>query len=235
MLRLAGLCLLFLAIAVPAVAEKLAKTKDGPPPPFAVEALGKAGKVNEDFDAWKKHITAFDKDRLERLPDAVARGLDEAKANAKPKDLAYVKGLLAAGTLTLTPDTLAKAYRCRTIKVGGPIHSAILYGWFECRIRKMPDGRLFFEKTNGSQRMTGYLYPMDRSKWVLLAAPNENHSGPARDYSGPKGGITDPQKQDQVGVMEWLQDGRYRIVFPYPVLESTFDILELECACSMGE
>ena len=235
MLRLFGFCLLFLALAFPASAEKLARTKDGPPPPFAVEALGKAKESKPDYDAWKNHITAFDKDRLSRMAEAIGKGLDEAKANATPKDLAYVKRLLGADTLTLSADTLAKQYRCRTIKVGGPIGSAIIYGWFKCSVKKMPDGRLFFEKTTGSQRMTGYLYPMSKSKWVLLAAPNKDHSGPARAYSGPKGGIADPQLQDRVGVVEWLQDGRYRIVFPYPVLESTFDIVEMECACSLGD
>ncbi len=237
MLRILGLGLLFLAVAFPAAAEKLAKTKDGPPPPFAVEELQarEAQRQPADFDLWKKHVTTFDKDRLSRMAEAIGQGLDEAKANADPKDLAHVKAILGADTLTLTPDTLVKAYRCRTIKVGGPIGSAIIYGWFKCNIAKMPDGRLFFEKTTGSQRMTGYLYPMSDTKWVLLAAPNKDHSGPARDYSGPKGGITDPQMQDRVGVVEWLQNGRYRIVFPYPVLESTFDIVEMECACSMGE
>lgn len=236
MLRIAGLhhllpALLLLVVAFPAAAEKLARTKDAPPPPFAVERLGagKAGAEKQpDFDEWKKHITAFDLDRLARLPEAIGKGLDEAKANANPKDLAYVKALVGADTLTLTADTLAKAYRCRTIKVGGPFASTVIYGWFKCDIRKMPDGRLFFEKTTGSQRITGYLYPMDASKWVLLAAPNQDHSGTPRDYSGPKGGIADPQLRDQVGVVEWLQNGRTRITFPYPVLESTFDIVEME-------
>ena len=228
MLRLAGLCLLFLAIAFPAAAEKLAKTKDGPPPPFAVEALGKAKKSKPDYDAWKKHITAFDKDRLSRMAEAIGQGLDEAKVRAAPQDLTHVKALLGEDTRTLPANMLVRDYRCRTVKVGGPIGSAVIYGWFECGVKKMPDGRLFFEKTSGSQRMTGYLYPMTDTKWVLLAAPNKDHSGPARDYSGPEGGITDPQMQDRVGVVEWLQDGRYRIVFPYPILESTFDIVEMD-------
>lgn len=235
--RLLGLGLLFLAVAFPAAAGKLAKTKDAPPPPFAEDELQarKTPREQADFDAWKKHITAFDKDRLARMAEAIGQGLDEAKANADPKDLAHVKALLGADTLTLPADMLVRDYRCRTIKVGGPIGSAIVYGWFKCDIVRTPDGRLFFEKTTGSQRMTGYLYPMSETKWVLLAAPNKDHSGPARDYSGPEGGITDPQMQDRPGVVEWLQDGRYRIVFPYPVLESTFDIIEMECACSMGE
>ena len=57
MLRILGLGLLFLAVAFPAAAEKLAKTKDGPPPPFAVEELQarEAQRQQADFDLWKKH------------------------------------------------------------------------------------------------------------------------------------------------------------------------------------
>ena len=76
--------------------------------------------------------------------------------------------------------------------------------------------------------MSGFLYERDEKSWVLLAAPNEGHSGPIRAYSGPEGGITDPQLQDEPGILEALADGRLRIFFPWPVLESTFNVLELK-------
>ena len=68
----------------------------------------------------------------------------------------------------------------------------------------------------------------DEKTWVLLAAPNEGHSGPIRAYSGPEGGIADPQLMDEPAIAALLEDGRARIVFPWPELESTFNVLEMK-------
>ncbi len=124
------------------------------------------------------------------------------------------------------PEKLKGRWNCRTIKAGGPFAGFVVYGWFRCEIVEK-DGRLFFEKLTGSQRQSGFFYPHDEKTWVLLAAPNEGHSGPLRAYSGPAGGITDPQMIDQPAVAALLEDGRARIVFPWPALESTFNVLEM--------
>jgi len=87
---------------------------------------------------------------------------------------------------------------------------------------------VFYEKTTGSQRQSGFIYKRDQKTALLLAAPNQDHAGSLRPYSGPKGGITDPQLQDELGILAQLKDGRLRIVFPYPVLESTYNVLELK-------
>ncbi|MDP2123603.1 MAG: DUF4893 domain-containing protein [Parvibaculum sp.] len=177
---------------------------------------------------WEDKITDFDRDRLARLDEAVAKGMEMAAAEPFPAgDYADLVNIMQAEAVSVTDASLRGNWRCRTIKAGGPYLSFVVYGWFSCRITARDDG-LFFEKLSGSQRQTGYLYPRDATSWVLLAAPNQDHSGAPRPYSGPEGGITDPQLQDEPGILEPLADGRLRIFFPWPVLESTFNVLELK-------
>lgn len=177
---------------------------------------------------WQKHITAFDLDRLARYDAAIAAGTMEAELEKEPTgSVADLLNVMQAETVPVTLKKLKGKYKCRTIKAGGPFAGLIVYGWFNCQITLKKDG-VFFEKTSGSQRQSGFIYKRDEKSALLLAAPNQDHSGPIRAYSGPKGGITDPQLQDELGVLSQLKDGRLRIVFPYPVLESTYNVLELK-------
>lgn len=186
-------------------------------PALAVEALD-----------WRSHATPHDLDRLDRYEDAVTKGMMESRvAGEENGSYNELVGVMEAETVAADPEKLKGDWNCRTIKAGGPFAGFVVYGWFRCEIRER-EGRLFFEKLSGSQRMSGYLYPRDEKSWVLLATPNEGHSGPIRDYSGPEGGVTDPQLVDEPAIVSLLKDGRARVVFPWPELESTFNVLEME-------
>lgn len=176
---------------------------------------------------WRSQATELDRDKLDRYEDAVTKGMMESRV-AGEEHGAYNE-LTSIMEGTLAPADAAKLkgqWNCRTIKAGGPFAGFVVYGWFRCEVVEK-DGRLFFEKLTGSQRMSGFLYERDEKSWVLLAAPNEGHSGPIRAYSGPEGGITDPQLMDEPAIAALLEDGRARIVFPWPELESTFNVLEM--------
>ncbi|MEX0838504.1 MAG: DUF4893 domain-containing protein [Parvibaculum sp.] len=178
-------------------------------------------------DDWEAHVTAHDRDRLTRYEDAVTKGMMESRvAGQEHGTYNALVSVMEATLASADPDKLKGQWNCRTIKAGGPFVGFVVYGWFRCEIVEKDD-RLFFEKLTGSQRQSGFLYPRDEKTWVLLAAPNEDHSGPIRDYSGPEGGVTDPQMIDQPAVAALLVDGRARIVFPWPALESTFNVLEM--------
>lgn len=176
---------------------------------------------------WRSQATELDRGKLDRYEDAVTKGMMESRV-AGEEHGAYNE-LTSIMEGTLAPADAAKLngqWNCRTIKAGGPFAGFVVYGWFRCEVVEK-DGRLFFEKLTGSQRMSGFLYERDEKSWVLLAAPNEGHSGPIRAYSGPEGGITDPQLMDEPAIAALLEDGRARIVFPWPELESTFNVLEM--------
>ncbi len=176
---------------------------------------------------WRSQATPHDLDRLERYEDAVTKGMMESRvAGEEHGTYNELVSVMEEETVAADPEELKGQWNCRTIKAGGPFAGFVVYGWFRCEVVEKDD-RLFFEKLSGSQRQSGYLYPRDDKSWVLLAAPNEGHSGPIREYSGPEGGVTDPQLIDEPAVVSLLKDGRARIVFPWPELESTFNVLEM--------
>ena len=88
------------------------------------------------------------------------------------------------------------------------------------------DAFLFFEKRSGSQRMSGRLYQNDALSRILLAAPTYNDA-PQRPYMSEADESTNPQIQNAVGVLNQLEDGRLRILFPWPALEASYTVLEL--------
>ena len=177
---------------------------------------------------WKSQETPHDFDRLDRYEDAVTKGMMESRvAGEENGSYNELVSVMEEETVEADPEKLKGQWNCRTIKAGGPFAGFVVYGWFRCEIRER-EGRLFFEKLSGSQRVSGYLYPRDEKSWVLLATPNEGRSGPIRDYSGPEGGVTDPQLVDEPAIVSLLKAGRARVVFPWPELESTFNVLEME-------
>ncbi|WOF75958.1 DUF4893 domain-containing protein [Parvibaculaceae bacterium PLY_AMNH_Bact1] len=175
---------------------------------------------------WTNVVTEFDRDRLARLDEAVALGTEESYgASATIRERAAFHKVMDAETNPVNDADLLGWWACRTIKVGGKFSGLVVYSWFDCKV-SVRDGFLFFEKRSGSQRLSGRLYQDGPDRRVLLAAPTYNDE-PQRTYSGPEGGITDPQRQDKAGILSQLEDGRLRVVFPWSVLESTYDVLEL--------
>lgn len=207
-MRLAALAALVSLIALPALA-------DG------------QGETSTPLD-WRTQVTETDRDKLDRYEDAMTKGMMESRVAGEEHGTYNELTSIMEGTLApADPEKLKGQWNCRTIKAGGPFAGFVVYGWFRCDVVEK-DGRLFFEKLTGSQRMSGFLYERDEKTWVLLAAPNEGHSGSIRDYSGPEGGVTDPQLMDEPAIAALLEDGRARIVFPWPELESTFNVLEMK-------
>lgn len=202
---------------------------------FAVSACTSAESASSpapqavgNMAAWQKVITDFDRERLARYDAAVATGTMEASIAKEPAgDMAELLNVMEAETIPIDLPAMAGKWKCRTLKAGGPFVGLVVYSWFNCDIT-MVDAKPFYEKLSGSQRQSGFIYQRDARTALLLAAPNQDHSGPVRAYSGPQGGITDAQLQDELGVIAQLKDGRLRIVFPYPVLESTYNVLELK-------
>lgn len=175
---------------------------------------------------WTNVITEFDRSRLARMDEAIALGNEESYGvSATIRDRAALHRIMDAVTISVDDASMLGWWECRTIKVGGGFAGLVVYSWFDCRV-SVRNGFLFFEKRSGSQRLSGRLYQDGPGRRILLSAPTYNNDA-QRLYSGPQGGIDDPQKQDKPGILQQLEDGRLRIVFPLPVLESTYDVLEL--------
>jgi len=174
---------------------------------------------------WQQEISPYDSQRLAGISESRARGLAAVDSGASPIDSNAIHGVLDPAGSAISAQQLTGNWRCRLMKLGG-LTPAIVYGWQTCRFRSTPNG-LFFEKVTGTQRLSGYADP-DGDRFVLLAGMTVRNDG-QRGYSGGSRGFGAPSTPtDQVGVISAIGSGRARIEFPFPILESDFDVIELQ-------
>ncbi|HEY1612151.1 MAG TPA: DUF4893 domain-containing protein [Rhizomicrobium sp.] len=171
---------------------------------------------------WQDQVSRYDSNRLSRLDEARAKGLDEARAG---RDIGLIHAVLDRAAVSVPGRALAGNWQCRTIKLGG-MTPDVVYGWFHCRIGEH-QGRLVFEKVSGTQRLAGGLYPHESGGYVLLGGFSVKGE-PAHRYSGRGGSAgAAATPDDAVGLLQATGRRSARIEFPYPVQESTFDVIEL--------
>ncbi len=172
---------------------------------------------------WQDQASDFDKGRLAALGEAKQKALGEAKGSGGSGDASAIDSALGPASHAPSAGEVTGSWRCRTIKLGG-ITPYVVYGWFNCRIA-MRGGGLFLEKTSGSQRTAGFLYPGDGG-FVYLGAssvigePQHVYSG-----NGASGGAS-ATPDDQIGLLTAISANHLRLEMPYPVQESTYDVLE---------
>lgn len=174
---------------------------------------------------WQDAATPFDAKRLSQLDESRTKGLAELSSGEVSGDAAAMREIASAPGQDISASALTGSWRCRTMKLGGLV--SVAYSWFNCRISSRGD-RLYFEKTSGSQRISGYLYPNDGGTFVLLGAWTVNGE-PKRIYSGSNPGYgAEGTPDDAIGLLSGLGGSHAKIEFPYPVQESTFDVMELK-------
>lgn len=98
---------------------------------------------------------------LDRLPSD-AYGLNE---------VSLVRKLLTAKNLKITTQELMAYRKVRSIQVSRM--GIFSYPYFSCRFKRK-DGKLFFEKTSGSQRKSGYIYDNKPDSKVFLGGWSVN-------------------------------------------------------------
>jgi len=189
---------------------------------FAIAILALALTGTAANASWRDHASSFDEQRLAKLDESRAKALDEASRGAPVSDLAAVHSLLDAPTVSGSP---VGSWRCRTIKLGG-ITPDVIYTWFNCRVSQRASA-LYFEKISGSQRTSGYLYPEGGGYVYLGASYVTGEKSHAYSGNGAEAGAA-ATPDDQIGVLSLLADGRARLELPYPLQESTFDVIELK-------
>ena len=100
-------------------------------------------------------------------------------------------------------DLLGK-WRCRSIQASNLI--VIAYPFFECRfIRK--NGKLFFEKTTGSQRRSGYLYPSAADQMVFLGSLTMNDDPNTGEYTDTAGVLVRKASNRFLLILDSTQEG----------------------------
>ncbi|HEV2082270.1 MAG TPA: DUF4893 domain-containing protein [Brevundimonas sp.] len=209
--------LLSLALLTSACASSGGPAGPGVPPP--PPPPGSGGVLTD----WRAAITPNDRDRLNRLDRAWSQALTEARRDEGSGDLASVGNLIDPDAARPGAEPPVGDYRCRTIKLGNQGGRGglgyVVYGWFDCRIERTRNG-LRFAKLTGSQRQTGLLFPESTERMVFLGGLALSDEPNASSYG------QNPER-DVVGVWERFGDRRWRLVMPWPVYESTLDLLEV--------
>ena len=182
----------------------------------ALEAAG-GGAVE-----WRVIATSSDRARLRSWRSAWVEALAKARAAGHGREIAAEGALLDpdAGVSGLAPAP--GDYACRVIKLGakGPgLLDYVAYPAFSCRVGAEGD-RLSFEKRSGSQRPIGFILPGNDRRAIFLGTLQLGDERLALEYGRD-------QERDMAGIVERVAPFRYRVVFPWPRLESKLDVIEL--------
>ena len=177
---------------------------------------------------WHSIITPADQTRLDRMSRAISEGDSLVRQSNPPPtraDLDHSGREMTAATLPIDAANLSGTWHCQIIKVGT---SLAVYKKFKCVIQPTPNG-LELSKIGGSDRITGLLYPDGDRRMILLGHVSAKDQ-PAAPYSGLAGGratTQNPNYTDVVGVLSQTGPKHLRIVFPWPYLQSIYDVMVL--------
>ena len=198
-----------------------------PPAPAAADPQTPAPGAGEQGGTadWHEVVSVEDAAALGRLDQAWRLARAEAEDKGFADEVEALGPLVdpnagRTGDLQPAPGT----YRCRTIRLGsnGPGGVGYLeYPFFRCTIELTPGGDLVLTKTTGSQRTRGLLYPDTDRRLVFVGA----QAWGANETGFPRYG--DQRIRDQVGVFERIGSDRWRLLIPWPKVESKLEILEL--------
>jgi uncharacterized protein DUF4893 len=178
------------------------------------------------FATWQNEVNSYDQSRLLRLGDSRADGLREAERGAPRRDLDAIHGALGPQGGPISGRALLGTWQCRQMKLGG-LTPSIVYDWFTCRVRETRNG-LYFEKVTGTEKISGYLEDYENGRMLLLGAITVKKER-SKPYSGANiGAGAETTSSDAVGVVSSAGRSRARIEFPYPNIESDFDVMELK-------
>jgi hypothetical protein len=161
------------------------------------------------IDGWRARVDAVNAD------PGIPPGDGEGKAVAEE--------LASTPAETLTAKEWLGEWRVRSIQ--GTRYGVFTYPWFKARVTER-NGKLFFEKTTGSQRRSGWLYaPIDGGKeWVFAGGASVNED-PQVPYSRDAGAAA-PAETDSVGVAWKIGDGR--LVMALDVRGDDYEIYQLK-------
>lgn len=210
--------------AAPPATAPVTPTPDTPAVPGQTPAPPAEGEQGGTAD-WRQVVSAADAASLGRLDQAWRMGRAEAEEKGFADKVEALGPLVdpnagQAGRLQPAPGQ----YRCRTIKLGSNSPGGLgylEYPWFRCTIELTPGGDLILTKTTGSQRTRGLLYPDTDRRLVFVGA----QAWGMDETTFPRYG--QQTIRDQVGVFERIGSNRWRLVIPWPKVDSKLEILEL--------
>jgi len=168
--------------------------------------------LNEETAEWRRRIKPQHVESAESA-ETIAVAFNSARLAAGPRGAGEVDDTkhLSTAIECLKPqdrpfkekDLLGK-WRCRSIQADNRI--VIVYPFFHCRfIRK--NGKLFFQKTTGSQRRSGYLYPSADDHMVFLGSLTMNDDVNSGEYTDTVGVLVRKASDRFLLILDATQEG----------------------------
>ena len=165
-----------------------------------------------------------DSARLDNLDAASGNAVMQALAASEAKDVTALTRALSGEPQVAFSADLQGDWSCRTIKLGG-ISPLVVYSPFKCRFTATDRG-FAFEKLTGSQLTRGEITLRDGR--AVYAGVGYVNGETAPDYADlPEDFSSGGKVQSDVAVFQRISSTRARLLFPFPAVESDFDILEL--------
>ncbi|MDZ3831042.1 MAG: DUF4893 domain-containing protein [Sphingopyxis sp.] len=171
---------------------------------------------------WRGTATDQDKARIRGWYASWQAALADARARGHGADIQNEGALLQPMAALPNPHLPAGDYRCRTIKVGSQGRGTlgyIAYGWFQCRV-SAEQGLYSLTKLTGSQRPIGLIFPDDLKRQIFLGTLELGDEKMPVNYGSDR-------MRDMAGLIERIDDNRWRLVLPAPAYESLLDVIEL--------
>ncbi|WP_229727034.1 DUF4893 domain-containing protein [Sphingomonas alpina] len=166
--------------------------------------------------------TKGDRIRLRNWRDAWMTALAKAQASGNGQAIAAEGVLFDPDRALSNALPPAGSYRCRVFKLGAngtAAHDFIAYPWFGCRVDAEGEVSSFY-KSNGSQRPVGLAFPDGDMRGVFLGTMVFGDETTALDYGRDA-------DRDMAGIIDRVDDKRWRIALPYPKFESILDVVEI--------
>ena len=178
---------------------------------------------NPALAGWQDYASPADIDRLEQLPQIRAAALADAEHGKANGDARVLGRVMRPEGHAINANDLVGHWRCRQIKLGRMASYLVYDRWFDCNIRALSNG-LMLEKSGGSQRLAGLLFP-DNGAWIYVGA-SRVRGEPRHNYSGASPALgAQVTPDDQVGLLTGIGDNHLRLEIP-AVQESLLDVVE---------
>ncbi|MBW4330996.1 DUF4893 domain-containing protein [Stakelama sp. CBK3Z-3] len=170
---------------------------------------------------WRKVATDRDRERLRGWRDAWMAALPAARA-AAPEAIAAHPALFDPDRALATPLPPPGDYSCRTYKLGAArsgLRDFLAYPAYPCTVAR-EDNVLSLTRYGGSQRPVGLIFSDTATRGVFLGTLVLGNERSPLDYGRDR-------YRDMAGLVERIDDARWRLVLPSPAFESKLDIVEI--------
>ena len=171
---------------------------------------------------WRRVATMSDRDRLRTWRTVWLDSLGRARASGAAREIDAQGALFNPDFGLRDPMPPAGDYRCRVFKLGAKVTGGrdyVAYPAYSCRVSGDGEVRQF-EKTAGSQRPAGRIFPHRPSRAIFLGTLAIGDEARWLAYGRDSA-------RDLAGIVDRVGDNRWRLVLPQPAFDSTLEIIEL--------